>query len=242
MPDSQFPKAEFSYVMKRAIRYLGIADQNYPESTAINPNAPYTKLFLTEHIIKADEELCWLIASASDHPYRNEFFSNTDPLELISGSRIPTFMGTHGGVEIQVAATEENGAPSWIPGKLAQSFDHLMRTRDKSVNFPELLTSSSATLYWIENGKLELVDPTATGRVWTPVIFSSNPTDDEPFLKTPSPYANGLVGLTLSNVRPLGADANHRNDWTAIWAGYMQMISGNSLNLPEPERLQRIAT
>jgi hypothetical protein len=37
-------------------------------------------------------------------------------------------------------------------------------------------------------------------------------------------------------------DQQHLNNWVNVWREYEQRIYGKALNLPEPERLQRLAT
>lgn len=121
-------------------------------------------------------------------------------------------------------------------GRLAQSYAHLEKVKQNFAfyNAPE-------DLYFIENGVVH----TASGKralVFAPTIPVPNDEAETPALASPKVYALAVVAHTLMNLRPVGADTAHRNDWAGIFSAYAQMILSGTGSLPEPERLQRISS
>lgn len=222
------PACDYSILFAECARFLGIASN--PEGSAILSTAPYTPFFVKKRIVQADIEIVTIICSVQDHPFRGQFISE-EPDPIGHDELIPAFMGVHAGVRILSGET-------FVVGDLATDFDHFRRVRD----FPSVY-GQHLNLYWIENGRLQLVDPNGQAKVYVPTIpVQTVTTDADPVLYSPRSYQNGLLGNVLGNMRTVGADAQHRNDWFSIWQKYEQLIVGKALSLPEPERLQRIAS
>lgn len=224
--------ADYNFVLKRVIRWLGIADPNYPEGNVVAPTAPYTVSMIRQQILQSDLEVAALIASTEDHPYRNTYFTAAAD-SFTDGEKITGYIGVHGKVTVTISATD-------VPGRLANSLEHIQRVKDKYAIGANRIPASSKALYWIHNGVVHLVAATAIKIELPrlPVDF-----DDVPdTLLTPQVMANAVVGHAVFTAMPVGADVNHRSRWQAIWAGYAQIISGGGYSLPEPERMQRIAT
>lgn len=234
------PQEIWTNTFRELTKFAGVADPNYPEGGEVRPNGAYTKKFLQKRLVQADLEIILLICSIEDHPYRNQFFGN--PTVINPGARIPVYLGVHGGIEVQ---TNQNATqPSeetWVSGDLAQSFDHLKSARGRAkINF--LRWGERKQLYWIENGKIELVRPDLKARIYLPVI----PVQDVETvvnlqLFTPELYRSAPLAKCLSQLAMKDTDQSHLGNWAAIWSNYEQRIYGKALNLPEPERLQRIA-
>lgn len=237
MPITAPPVSSYTFCFRRVARFLGVADPNSAEGDDVMSSAPYTKDQIKKQICQSDVEICALIASVEEHPYRNKFFTEM-PEDLANGARIPGYIGVHGGVWVNSIGA--GGGGTWERGRLAQSFEHLLRTRDKYAVATSNVPASSVKLYWIENGMLQLVAG-AAGRVYVPTIPTPDDTHATPTLATPKVYQWGIVGHTLATLRPVGAESGHRNEWANIWAAYTQMILSGKASLPEPERLQRIA-
>jgi len=223
------PACDYSILFAEAASFLGIAAN--PESTQILSTAPYTPFFLKKRIVQADIEIITLICSVQDHPYRGQFISE-EPDPIGHDEVIPAYMGVHAGVRILAGDI-------FLVGDLATDFDHFRRVRD----FPAVY-GQHPNLYWIENGRIQLIDESSgQAKVYVPTIPVEDVTpEDDPTLYSPRAYQNGLLGNVLGNMRKVGSDSAHRNDWFSIWQGYRQMIMGKALSLPEPERLQRIAS
>lgn len=222
------PVSVYAFCFRRVNRYLGSADVvASAEGDAVLSSSPYTLDLLKKQICQSDVEVCSLIASVDDHPYRNKFFTET-PDAIASGARIPGYIGVHGGVEIQIASV-------WYPGKLAQNLEHLNRAKDKYAINTALIPASSLKLYWIDNGKLHFVASGTSGRVYTPTIPIADDTAGTPTLATPKALQFALIAHALSMLAPLGSDSNHRAYWGQIWSGYVSMILSGKESIPEPE-------
>lgn len=226
------PVSSFDFCFRRVVKFLGVSDPNYPEGTQVMATSPYTLDQIRKQICQSDVETCTLIASVEDNPYRNQFFTET-PTTINAGARIPAYVGVHGGVEVFLNA-------AFVPGRLAQSFEHLQRVADKYAISALMVPAKSQRLYWIENGRLQLA-VAATGRVYVPTIPIPDDTAGTPVLATPKALQWAPIAHAIMTLRPVGSDSGHRNDWGNIWAGYAQMILSGHNSLPEPERMQRIA-
>lgn len=244
--------AEYSFIFRRLAKFLGVAHPNSAEGDALVDHALYTEDFLEDQIEQSDKEVCLLIASIEDHPYRNTFFPETNqPVEVEAGKRIPAYEGVHGGIDIRYTVLDDSDEPVQYekPGELAQNFAHLLRTREKSENYPHLVTASAKRLYWIENGVLELADTTFVGLVTLPILnlgaFAAVgegeiPADAAPTLFTPKSLQNALLAHAMATLIPMGGDSALINAWSNVWLKAEQMIKGKNLNIPDPEHLQRL--
>ncbi len=251
MPTLPVKRADFDFIFRRLVKFLGIAHPNSTEGDQIASGSLYTKDLLTKQIIQSDREVCLLIASVEDHPYRNTFFPDAvPPVEVEAGKRIPAYEGVHGGIRIQFYEKVENVQKVVEEnGRLAQSFDHLQRTRRKLEKFPHLVTDSAKLLYWVENGKIEIAKKDALALIYLPILnfdgLSANVEGESsvvPSLFTPGSCQNAVLAHSISTLIPVGADADHRRQWSNVWLTAEQMIVGKSLNIPDPEQLQRLAT
>jgi hypothetical protein len=226
-------KANYDFLIKQLTKFLGAADPNYPDGSVVNPNSPYTLQQLRSQLVQSDVEVQALIASVEDHPYRNSFFT-TDPVEVGDASRIPGYIGVHGGVEVQVVPEGK-----WATGSLAQSLEHLQRVQDKLAIGADRIPNSSKKLYFIHNGKLHYL--AANARVELPTITAGDDTQDSPELYTPRTLQFAPLAHAITLLRPVGYDQQHRIDWQNVWGAYVQMIMAGASSLPEPERMQRVA-
>lgn len=217
-------------MFRRANKFLGVSDQNSPEGDAVASTAPYTLDTIRKQIVQSDVEMCALIASVEDHPYRNQFFTEA-PDAIADGVRIPAYIGIHGGVEVETGV----GSAIYKRGRLASSYDHFLRTKENFTFY-----GSPYDLYYIDNGRL-LIASGQRGRVYVPTIPLADDTVALPVLSTPKTYQNGVLGHVIATLRPVGANADHRTSWERIWAGYVQMVNNREASLPSPERMQRIA-
>ena len=224
--------ASYDFVLKRVIRWLGIADPNYPEGNVVAPTAPYTTAMIRQQIIQSDLEVAALIASVEEHPYRNTYFTAA-AVSVAAGEKIPGYIGVHGKVLVTIDAAD-------VPGKLANSLEHLQRVKDKYAIGATLIPASSKALYWIDNGVVHLVAATAFKIELPRLPFDLDDVPDE--LLTPQIMANAVVAHAVFTAMPVGSDAAHRTRWQNIWSGYAQIIMGGGYSLPEPERMQRIAS
>lgn len=230
MPITPPPTCDYATVFAETVKFSGWGDPNYPDGSQLAPNAPVTSAFLKKRILQHDYEISLVIASVQDHPYRPEYVTE-DPDPLNSGDLIPAYLGVHTGVRIKQGLTFN------IIGRLAEHMAHLQRIWKSYV-----LYGSPTDLYWIENGRIFLSDASGQAKVLVPTIPKGNAADVTPTLYSPAAYQNGLLANTLGNLRLVGSPAGHRNDWFQIWVAYREMIRGKALSLPEPERMQRIAT
>lgn len=235
------PQSIFSDVFADLTKFLGVWDSNYPEGGEVRANSPYTKKFLQKRLVQADLEVCLLICSIEDHPYRNQFFTQ-EPTAINANSRIPAFLGVHGGIKIRT--TLEGQTPEvWKDGDLAQSFDALKTARLKA-KINKTLYGERRELYWIENGKIELIRPDLKAKVYVPTIPVQDVEAAGPGtlqLYTPVFYKNAPLAKCISQLNMKNTDNSHRKDFENLWLDYEQRIYGRALNLPLPERLQRIA-
>ena len=223
------PKSEYQFCFRRIAKFLGVASPNSTEGDAVIATSPYTADLIKKQICQSDTEICALIASVADHPFRAEYFSE-EPDAVPDGARIPSYIGVHGGVWV------ETGSGEFTPGRLAQSLDHLNRVKFNSHTY-----GNHPDLYFIDNGVLHLASA-PSGKVFVPTIPIADADLPTPELFSPKVYAMGIVAHAISNLRVVGADETHRNNWTGIWSAYMQMILSGKGSLPEPERLQRISS
>ena len=232
------PTANFTEVFRFLTKFLGVADPNYPEGDEVIRTSPYTKKFLQKRLVQADLEVCLLISSIEDHPYRNQFFVG-EPAVINANTRIPAYLGVHGGVKIRTSLSETPEV--WVDGDLAQSFNALKMARLKTkVN--KARWGEHRELYWIENGVIKLIRSDLAAKVYVPTIpVQDVETAESLELYTPVFYQTAPLAKCLAQLRMSNSDATHRNDWMAIWGDYEQRIYGKALNLPEPERLQRLA-
>lgn len=229
MPITPHAKCDYDILFADAVRFLGIAAN--PEATAVMPTAPYTAFFLKKRIVQADIEIVTLICQTEDHPFREEFFTE-EPNEITDGDFIPAYMGVHGGVYYKTASSEFKLA------QLATDYDHLKRVKNNSGVY-----GARPDLYWIHNSRLHLGASGGKAKVYVPTIPVQTVTSGRnPQLYTPRAYQNGLLANVIGNLRTVGANQSHRNDWFSIWQGYSQMIQNRALSLPEPERMERIGT
>lgn len=223
------PKSSYQFCFRRTAKFLGIASPNSPEGDLLIATSPYTADMLKKQLCQADTEICALIASVTDHPFRGEYFTE-QPDPIADGARIPGYIGVHGGVFV------ESSPNQFTSGRLAQSLDHLNR-----VKFQSYVYGNSPDLYFIDNGVIHLA-AAARAKIFVPTIPIADEGLPSPEFFSPKVYQMGLVAHAIANLRVVGADAQHRNDWTGIWSAYMQMILSGTGSLPEPERLQRISS
>jgi hypothetical protein len=226
--------ANYAYLFRRLTKFAGVADPNDPEGNAVAPNAPFTLQMLRSQLVQSDYEVSALVASVESQPYRNTYFT-AEAVEVAAGGKINAYIGVHGGVEVQV---EQNGA--WSDGKLAQSLEHLQRNQDKLAIGPNRIPASSKKLYFIDNGELHYL--ATNGRITLPTIPIGDDAAETPVLYSPRQLQNSVLAHSLTILRPVGVDSAHRLDWQSIWAAYVQMITDGAYSLPEPERVQRIAS
>lgn len=227
------PVANYTFIFRRVVRWLGIADANYPEGDEIASTAPYTETMIRQQIIQSDLEVAALVASSADHPFRNDYFTAAAE-SFTDGAKITGYIGVHGKILVTVGGTD-------YPGELASSYEHILRVKRKyALDDTNGIPESSKRLYWIENGCVYLVAATAF-KIELPRL-AHNLASDPPTLLTAQVLANAVIGHAVFTSLPVGADETHRMKWQAIWAGYAQIIAGGGYSLPEPERMQRIAT
>lgn len=230
--------ADYQFVLRRVIRWLGIADPNYPEGTNIATTAPYTITMIRQQIIQSDLEVAALIAGTEDHPFKNDYF--TAPADTFTdGAKITGYIGVHGKVTVLVLDTVKDLEIEY-PAELASSYEHLLRVKRKFLSDPTSIPETSKRLYWIENGRIFLVAATSVTIELPRLTF--NLASSPPTLLTPQVMANAVIGHAIFTSLPVGSDESHREKWQRIWAGYAQIIAGGGYSLPEPERMQRIAT
>lgn len=230
-------KLDYQFALRRVIKWLGAGDDNYPEGTTVNPNSLYTQTMIRQQIIQSDLEVAALTASSSDNPYRNEYFTAA-PITVDDGEKIVGYVGVHGNVKVR---DPEGAVDDVWPAKLATSFDHIERIRDKAAISPTLVPESSLLVYFIHNGVVHLANQAYTLEIELPEL-PFDLADETPELLSPQLYANAVIAHAVFTSLPLGADNGHRTQWAHIWAAYAQMIAGGAFSLPEPERLERVAS
>lgn len=235
MAITSHPAANYQFCFRRVVKFIGAADPNSPEGDAVMAPSPYTPQMIKSQICQSDVEIAALMCSVEGDPYRNKFFTET-PDAQASGTRIIGFIGVHGGVEVR-----RNSDDPWKPGSLAQSLPHLQRLRDKRRINPNLLLRSSNYVYWIDNGKLELVGA-AEGRVYVPTIPIPDDTANTPVLSTPRARQNAVIAHSIMTLNPVGADTGHRTNWANIFGTYVQMIISGNPSLPDPEQMERVGS
>lgn len=230
-------KLDYQFALRRVIKWLGAGDDNYPEGTTVNPNSLYTQTMIRQQIIQSDLEVAALTASSADHPYRNEYFTGS-AVSVADSEKIVGYVGVHGNAQVR---DPEGAVDDVWPAKLANSYDHIERIRDKAAISPSLVPASSLLLFFIHNGVVHLANRDYTLEIELPVL-PFDLSDETPALLSPQLYANAVIAHAVFTSLPLGADNGHRTQWANIWAAYAQMIAGGAFSLPEPERLERIAS
>ncbi len=230
-------KLDYQFALRRVIKWLGAGDDNYPEGTTVNANSLYTQTMIRQQIIQSDLEVAALAAASPDNPYRNEYFTD-DPVTVADGEKIVGYVGVHGNA--QVRDPEGVQEDVW-PAKLATSFDHIERIRDKAAIGATLVPESSLLVYFIHNGIVHLANRAYVLEIELPKL-PFDLADETPALLSPQLYANAVIAHAVFTSLPLGADNGHRTQWSNIWAAYAQMIAGGAFSLPEPERLERVAS
>lgn len=232
MAITDHPKADYERLYRDTLLSSGLADlQADANGDVILVDAPYKASQVKRRIVQQDIEVCLLIASTPDHPFREEYVTET-PDELQSGALIPAYMGTHAGVEIG-----PSGGVFTFSDRLAQSFEHLIRWQDRKLD-----DAKDSLLYFINNSRIYLRDTTKRAKVSVPTIPIADDMASPPTLSSPRGYHNAVLAATIATLRVPGTDTIHRDLWTQIWAVAQQMIADKALSIPAPERLARIST
>jgi hypothetical protein len=223
------PKAVFTEVFAGVVKALGVQHPNNPEGDVVNPNSPHTSTAIKNWIALADVEIARIICETQDHPYRNAYFTAVigDFVELSDGDRIPNYLGVHGWVKVK-----GKSETAFDFGVLAQSLAHVQRHKEKTTR----------KLYFIHNGQIFLYQKDAKAKVEVPSISRPDTAGDPIVLASPYSYQVALIAFAVCAMPILGFNSNIIEKYQQLLNMYENQIRGKSLSLPEPERMERVAT
>lgn len=217
-------KASFNQTLHRVITLAGM--QNPDVSTpAVKEGAPFTLADFKEALHQSAIEIQLIVADTLDHPYRNNYFTET-PDTVAYGGRIPSALAAHSKVEITVDGTAK-------PGKKARNRQHV----EKCIEFPEIYGPGSR-LYWIEHGHLYFVGTSA--KVHSPTVETDRTAvENDNELNLPDAWSNGIVFNTFKHLYMKGQDSAQIAHYTNLFNGiYVPRIVGNDGDMPKPEIYQ----
>lgn len=235
MPFNQHPRADFEMAYRFVVKAAGISDPNYPEGDSVRAGAPFTERYVKEVLLRADVETILIICSVLDHPFRSAYFDDENQPDLLSdGDRLPAFLGEHGGLKIQIT---EGGETRDVQGRLAQSFAHLERAK----KYPAIY-GSIPELYWIENGRIHMGSEDSKAEIRVPTIPFEDASAENPELFSPAAYSSALEARALTKLFIKGTSADYANYFNNLSRYFEAQIIGKALSLPEPERMERLAT
>ena len=215
-----------------ATLYKTILLLGYQNPDVITPDvvetAPFTLEEIREALFMSDLEIATFIVGLLDHPFRNNFFTET-PIVLTSGQRIPIAIAPHSKVMI-------NNGTQYVKGRLAENYEHFRNTMLHANIF-----GPGENLYWIEDGCLEFIGTGA--QIFSPTVNLDRATAiSTDKLINPENYANAIIQNSFKMLYMKGQDLSQREFYTRQSQLTLARIAGKELSIPEPEVYRRLNT
>lgn len=216
-------------VLPLTVKFLGIADGNFPEGGTVAAGAPYTLEQVKKLIFQADYEIALLIVGNLEHPFRTQFVTEETDL-LADGELVPPHVGQHSQV------TLVNGEGDAAAVELGMPIDY---SRIKRIKQNPVIYGAPKNLYAIFGGRIHFAVTATKGKLDIPIV-----TKDLTLaaLLAPLPYFWAVVAGAIATAAMPGFPDAHRRYWRDLWMLYEREITGGAVAIPEPEQLERIGT
>ena len=216
-------KVLLSDALPITVKWLGIADSNYPEGTVVAAGSPYTEKQIKTLLFQNDYEIANLIVNNLEHPYRTHFVTEATDF-LADGALIPAHLNHHSQVTVKIGGNDKLGRQ--------RTFERL-----KQLKAAPLIYGDIKDCYAIHGGRIHFGDPNTTGKLDIPKVTKDLTLTT---LLSPLPYFWAVVGGAIAHSGMVGMPESHRRYWLNQYLLYVREITGGALSIPEPEQLERL--
>jgi hypothetical protein len=216
---------DITEVLPLAVKWLGVADPNFPEGGTVAGGSPYTLTQIKKLIFSCDYEIALMIVNNLEHPFRPNYVTE-DTAYLADGDLITAHLGHHSQV------TLKNGA-TYVLGK-QRPFERIKLIKENPAIY-----GSPNNLYAIHGGRFYFADATTLGKMDVPSVVY-----DETFttMNCPRVYQWAVIAMVIVKAGMEGFNPNHRTYWASVAQMYVNEITAGKVSLPEPEQLERLGT